>query len=93
MASKKQTKYRQCVLEKRENKSLVQTTSYIPEKYAKVGWTLALKDPATKVWSEGWYVKSAGALVDEPMDPRQLIKGHRKMTGDSTPRKKSGQKK
>lgn len=84
--AKAKTKYRQCHLVKKTEGGHVETTSYIPAKYAKVGWTLALKDPETKEWSDGWLVDSAGELVDEPMDWRKLVRGHRKMTGDDTPK-------
>ena len=82
----KVTKYRQCHLEKVTATGRVETTSYIPAKYAKVGWVVDLRGK-DKSWDRGWTVVSAGPLVDEPPSARDLIKGHRKMTGDSAPRR------
>jgi len=59
--------------------------SYIPEKYAKIGMVLSLKGNDNQ-WDEGWLVKEAGNLVDEPMDSHEAIKRHRKQTGDSLPK-------
>lgn len=65
----------------------MQTTSYLPQKYAVVDAVVSLRGD-DKTWSDDWVIKSAGKLEDEPPDWRSLIKGHRKMTGDSTPRVK-----
>lgn len=87
--SKKNTLYRQCRLVRQgEGNSKIETVSHIPQKFAKVGWILSLKDNDDE-WTEGWIVKQVGDLVSEPMDVRKLIKGHRKMTGDDTPRTKN----
>ncbi len=79
-----ETKYRQCVLQ-RQLTSETATTSFIPEKFANVGEVLKLKD-SNGNWTDGWVVKSAGQLVDEPPDFRKAIKSHRKRTGDSLPK-------
>lgn len=80
----KDKRYRQCHMERKTDTAVVHTTSYIPEKYAKVGHILELN--TNDEWVDGWVVKSIGELVEDPPDPRALIKGHRKMTGDSLKR-------
>ena len=83
--SKKATKYSQCRLEKTIETGTLSTVTHLPAKHAVLGKVKSLKD-SNGSWSHDWVVKSRGCLVDEPPDPRQLIKGHRKMTGDSTPK-------
>jgi hypothetical protein len=72
--------YRQCVLKRKTEDGVVIQTSYLPERYAKVGEVLKLKDGG--VWTDGWVVESVGELKDEPPNYRQIIKGHRRGTGD-----------
>jgi hypothetical protein len=80
-----QTQYRQCRLGRPLPNGRMETTSYLPALFARVGAQLRLKDEDGN-WVSGWEVLQAGPLVDEPPDWRKLIKGHRKMTGDSMPR-------
>ena len=82
----KKTLYAQCHLRRETETGSVHTTSYIPAKHAKVGQVLDLKEK-DDTWSRDWVVMTAGQLTDSPPDTHQLIKGHRKMTGDSLPRK------
>jgi len=77
----KKTKFRQCVLEKTPGHRIV---SYIPEKFAKVGKVVKLKNDGE--WDDGWVVKFAGDLVDEPPDIKKMVRVHRKRTGDSLPK-------
>lgn len=67
----------------------VEQTSWIPDKFAVVGKVLKLRDEDGN-WENGWIVKSAGNRLEESQIPdyHSLIKGHRKMTGDSEPKKK-----
>jgi hypothetical protein len=51
--------YRQCVLIKNIENSYLETTSYIPEPFCKVGRILKLKDE-DGTWDDGWKVISAG---------------------------------
>jgi hypothetical protein len=81
--------YAQCHLRRDTETGTVETTSYIPAKHAKVGRVLDLKEP-DKTWSRDWVVMSAGQITDNPPDSHELIKGHRKMTGDALPRRKEG---
>ena len=80
----KQT-YVQCRMERKTPSGNASTTSWIPAKFAKLDWILDLKDGVT--WTRGWIVKLVGSRTADPPDWRKLIKGHRKMTGDSLPRK------
>jgi hypothetical protein len=77
-------KYRQCTLVKNN----VATVSYIPSEYAIVGKILKLKKD-DDTWSDGWVVESAGALTSSPPDYRKDIRAHKKMTGDSLPKKET----
>lgn len=81
----KKIKYRQCELEKAEESATRTMVSFLPEKFAAVGTVLKLKDDDGN-WSDGWIVKSAGQLTDEPPDWRKEVRAHRKTTGDSLPR-------
>lgn len=80
------TKYAQCYLEKKDGNSTTATVTYLPEKFAKKGMIVNLRNE-DKTWDNGWTVDSVGHLIDEPPDVRASIKGHRKMTGDNLPKK------
>lgn len=77
--------YRQCRLTKPTENGVLQTVSWIPEKYAVVGRSLRLKNRSDE-WEDGWNVAEAG---ETRLDERHLpdyhseIKNHRKRTGDS----------
>lgn len=73
--------YKQCKLRHGEN---LYTTSWIPEKFAVEGKLLSIRDDQ-KHWSN-WTVIFVGSAQEDPPDVRDLIKGHRKMTGDDTPK-------
>ena len=81
-------KYVQCAMHRVIDDGYVQTTSYIPQQFAKLGKTLKLKDDNGQ-WSVGWVVDCVGACVVEGErvpDYRKAIRNHRKKTGDSAPR-------
>jgi hypothetical protein len=71
--------YTQCVLVKDNRTQL----TWIPSKFAKLGEILKLKEH--NVWEDGWIVQFVGSEGPMP-NSRQLIRGHRKMTGDSLPK-------
>lgn len=71
---KKQIYYRQCVLKKQS----VTTTSWLPEKFAKQGKVLKLKNDG--VWDNGWKVDQVGSrrvLEDEVRERSQDYKHQR----------------
>ena len=70
--------YCQCELMKENTRQV----SWIPEKFAKLGKILKLKENGE--WIDGWKVISVGTARDEDKLPdyRQLIKSHLKATGD-----------
>lgn len=76
-------KFLQCKLVKGN----LETTSWIPAKFAVVGKGLKLKDDYDN-WSYGWVVKETFGETDEKNLPdwRKAIRGHRKSTGDSNPK-------
>jgi hypothetical protein len=80
----KKPQFRQCVLHRLTGEGEAIITSYLPEKYAVVNKVVKLK--GNQSWTDGWVVKSAGELVDEPPDYRKAIRRHRKNTGDDTPK-------
>lgn len=69
--------YAQCSL-KSKNKGQV---AYIPEEFAKVGKLVEIEGRV-------WEVLTVGTYISTPIYPRELIKEHRKNTGDSLPRHK-----
>lgn len=82
--AKRKIRYRQCRLESSTPTGRVETVSYLPTKFAKVGQFVGLKgDDFTRTWK----VTSAGQITDNPPDWRADIRGHRKMTGDSNPKR------
>ncbi|TWT91683.1 hypothetical protein [Neorhodopirellula pilleata] len=81
-------KYVQCAMRRRITGGSVQTTSYIPQEFAKVGRVLRLRDDKVG-WVDGWVVECVGDLIvedDQLPDSHKAIKNHRKSTGDSSPR-------
>lgn len=55
-------KFKQCVLKKGN----VQTTSWIPDKYAKQGKYVKLKENGK--WDDGWKVMEVGEMAKEEED-------------------------
>ena len=84
--------YRNCQLSKpKKNGSVLRLTSYIPEPFCVVGKVLKLRgDDGT--WDNGWIVDVASPDrrdgKDIP-DAHDLIKAHRRATGDAEPKIKS----
>lgn len=76
------TIYRQCYLERKINNTLECQTCWIPNKFAKVGRVLKIKDGE---WTDGWIVKFVGKSGSAP-NVRKQIKSHRRNTGDLLPK-------
>jgi len=86
----KHAKYVQCVMRRPVAGGSVELTSYIPQQFAKMGDVLRLKDE-DRSWTSGWVVELvSGHTVegDNLPDYRKSIRNHRKLTGDSVPRRK-----
>lgn len=84
MAAK--TTYKQCRLRRDTETGYTETTSWIPSKFAMVGWMLDLKEGPN--WTEGWEVLSVSSeVLKEAPDIRKMIRSHRRATGDSNPRR------
>jgi hypothetical protein len=82
------TRYVQCTLVRTTSRGVAVTTSYIPQRFAKVGKTLKLKDELDR-WCDGWTVESAGENVidaESVVDYRKAIRLHRQQTGDNLPK-------
>ena len=87
----KNVKYVQCELRRNVGDGSAETTSYIPQKFAKVGHILKLKDDNDD-WVDGWVVQQVGTSIvqgDQIPDSHKAINNHRKATGDSSPRRRS----
>jgi hypothetical protein len=85
----KATYFRQCRLVKKIQAGTRHQTSWLPEQFAQVGKVLKLRDDGG-VWEDGWQVEAVSQtrLPEESLfDPHQGIKAHRKVTGDSLPKK------
>lgn len=76
--------FRSCLLVREEEGAVAQTVSLIPEKYAKVGRGLELCDNGK--WNHWMVLTASQSLVVDPVDPRVLVKSHRRATGDSMKR-------
>jgi len=91
--------FTQCKLVRQEGNTRTETISWIPTKVKsdtgmvklRMGMVLDLKETGDgDIWTRNWTVESMSKPVDAPPDSHELIKGHRKMTGDSLPRRKEG---
>ncbi len=70
--------FRQCQLQKGTRFQ----TSWIPTQFAHAGKILELKKGDE--WENGWVVNSASTIaIEEPPRPEELIRAHRRATGDS----------
>jgi hypothetical protein len=61
-------------------------TCLLPLKFAKEGKKLQIVDD--NEWIDWMVLKVSDNIVTNPVDPRVLIKSHRKATGDSMPKRK-----
>lgn len=78
--------YRQCILIKKIPTGEVKTTSFIPEKFAKVGFTISLKNDKIKSgWDDGWLVVSAGEKVEGKFVENQAHNSENIWTATSGP--------
>jgi hypothetical protein len=70
-------------MERRIHEGVMVTVSFIPEKFAKVGEVVKLKNEDGR-WTDGWVVKRVGQSTT--FDSKKAIRQHRKNTGDSLPK-------
>ena len=86
------TFYRQCRLTRRLTSGVSsETVSFIPEKFAKVGTVVRLREDVggERRWADGWEVASVGSdRVEESAlpDPHSRASSHRRATGDAATR-------
>lgn len=86
----KRVKYIQCEMKRTIVDGLVRTISFIPQRFAKLGRVLKLKNEHDQ-WVDGWTVEFVGNTVVDSADApdyRKAIRRHRKSTGDSQRRLK-----
>lgn len=82
-------KYRQCQMKKKTLTGYSKTTSYLPDEFAREGKYLQLKDDYDR-WDNGLLVTHASQhFTTAPPDYRKAIRGHKKMTGDSLPKREN----
>ena len=82
--------YRQCRLVKRIDGGELAQVSWLPEPYASAGRVVKLRD-ADGAWDDGWVVVGAGdrrLRPDQVPDCHDLVKAHRRATGDAETRAK-----
>ena len=82
--------YRQCRVVKRFDGGELAQVSWLPEPYATAGRVLKLRDD-DGAWDDGWVVVGAGARrlrPDQVPDFHDLVKAHRRATGDAETRAK-----
>jgi hypothetical protein len=82
--------YRQCRIVKRFDGGELAQVSWLPEPYAAAGRVLKLRG-ADGAWDDGWVVVGAGARrlrPDQVPDFHDLVKAHRRATGDAETRPK-----
>lgn len=82
------TYYKQCHLEKKTKESISSQVAWIPEKFAKAGNVIKIKND-DNTWVDGWVVKSFGETrieEDDLPDSHAAVKSHRKRTGDAMPK-------
>lgn len=77
--------FRHCKLVKQRNAATSERYSWLPEQFAVVNKTLKLRDDNGN-WDNGWVVVEASSnKLEESQVPdyHNLIKSHRKATGDA----------
>lgn len=78
----KQTVYCQCRLVKSIPTGELVQMSYIPERFARLGKVLRLRDDE-RTWSDGWRVQLVGnAIVEDDLDARTNASRHYRCTKD-----------
>lgn len=75
-------------LVREEGTSIISNTILLPIKYAKVGKKLELLNE-DKTWTEWMVLSTSEFVVKDPVDPKVLVKYHRRATGDSMPKRNS----
>lgn len=78
--------FKSCRLVREVVDGVASITTLLPIKFAKIGKQLELNDD--KVWTTWMVLTVSENIVKDPVDPKVLIKSHRKATGDSMPKKK-----
>lgn len=81
--------YRQCRLVKPTPTGAFVQVSWIPDQFAEVGRVLKLRSDG--VWDDGWEVRGVGTNrleSNQVPDYHDLIRGHRRATGDAETRAK-----
>lgn len=78
--------FKSCTLVRQEEGSVLSNVVLIPEKYAKAG--RGIEVCADGVWSHWMVLTASESVVVDPVDPKVLIKSHRRATGDSMPKRK-----
>lgn len=77
--------FKQVTLVREQDNGIARTVSFIPLKFAKEGRKLDIYTSGE--WVSWMVLKVAPNVVTDPIDPRILVKSHRRATGDSMPKK------
>lgn len=77
-------RFKSCTLVREVEGGVSSLVSLIPEKYARKGRNLELCNDGN--WTSWMVLSASESVVEDPVDPRILIKSHRRATGDSMKR-------
>jgi len=74
----------QCAMERKEGDAKETLVSWLPQKFAQQGRVLKLQNRESKIWTDGWIVKSVNKHM--PLDEEIVVKrsmAHTKQRGVS----------
>lgn len=71
-------KFYQCTMEREEEVGKAVTTSWLPEKFARIGQVVKLQNRATKEWSDGWIIKCVSSLSREKSEVIERSQDHKR---------------
>lgn len=77
--------FKSCRVVREENGSILSQVTLLPVKFAQLGKQLELSDKG--VWTTWMVLNVSSNVITDPVDPRVLVKSHRRATGDSLPKR------
>lgn len=77
------TSYYQCLIRRNNESGYTEQVSWIPACYAKINKVLKIKN--NQIWEDGWVVYAVykDCKLESLPNSHQVMKGHRKATGDA----------
>jgi len=71
-------RFKQCTLHRKGDGVTMVTTTWLPEKYAKKGRFIRLKDRDTGQWHDHWEVRQVGSVFREGEEVVERSQDHKK---------------